>query len=90
MWLDASHITMATMHVLNHHLRYGFENTCVYFLKISCQNWCTRMGVYGLELSDGSSSTDILYVTNFSTGIGSFSGVNIDTLTPHPQTYEIP
>ncbi len=40
LWPDASHITMAmaTIHVLNYHLSYGFENTCMYFLKISCRN----------------------------------------------------
>ncbi len=46
------------------------------------------MGVYGLELV-----MDPVQLTSctlkLEQDIGSFLGVNIDTLTPHPETYEI-
>ncbi len=42
------------------------------------------------EIGDGSSSTDILYVIiTLVQDVGSFLGINVDTLKPDPQTYEI-
>ncbi len=46
------------------------------------------MGVYGLELV-----MDLVQLTSCTLtlvqDVGSFLGINVDTLTPHPQTYEI-
>ncbi len=64
------------------------ENTCAYFQKISVRNYCTRMGVYELELV-----MDPVQLTsctlNSGTGNESFTDVYVDTLTLHPETYEI-
>jgi hypothetical protein len=47
------------------------------------------MGVYGLELvmDPVELMSPILTLVQ---NVGSFLGINVDTLTPHPQTYEIP
>ncbi len=49
-WPDASHIVIATLSVLNHHLSYGLKIHVCIFKKISDRNKCTCMGVYGLDL----------------------------------------
>jgi hypothetical protein len=79
---------MATIHVLNHHRSHGLKIHVPIPKKISRWNKRTCMGVYRLELvMDPVELTSC--TLNLVQNVGSFLGVNIDTLTPHPQTYEI-
>jgi hypothetical protein len=47
------------------------------------------MGVYGLELVMDPAQLTSGMLTPVQ-NVGSFLGIDIDTLTPHPQIYEIP
>jgi hypothetical protein len=78
---------MTIVHVLNHHLSYGFENTCEYFERylvgISVLVWeCTGWN-YVMDPVQPTSCTLTLVKD-----VGSFLGINVDTLTLHPYTYK--
>ncbi len=64
------------------------ENTNLYFQKDIPWELVYSYGSVQAGIGDGSSSTDILYI-NSGTWHWIFPYVNVDTLMPHPQPYEI-
>ncbi len=61
-WRDASHIMTVTIHVLNHHLSHGLKIHVHIFKRYPIGISVLVYGSVQARISDGSSSTNILYV----------------------------